>query len=198
MENKLGITDDKLLAQADERISKQGAVMLFDSGRLNNISVGTFEGLREIHTALFGEIYPSAGEIRTVNVYRGGMRFTPVDAIDNAVRFIDILPHGEFGEIVDKFIQMNTVHPFRCGNGRAMRLWLDVMFADALGAIVDWRRVDKAAYKSAVEKSAIDKRELFAILNASLTERIDRDTYLRGIDASFALEGLCAYTVSRN
>ncbi|MCM1367914.1 MAG: Fic family protein [Roseburia sp.] len=197
MENKLGITDDKLLTQADERISKQGAAMLFDSGRLNTLPVGKFAGLQEIHSALFGNIYPFAGEIRTVNVYKGGMMFTPVEGIDNAVRFADILPHREFGEIVDKFIHMNTVHPFRYGNGRAMRIWLDVMFADAVGAIVDWRRVDKDKYNRAVEKSALDKRELFALLSTSLTEQIDRDTYLRGIDASFALEGLCAYSVAR-
>jgi len=193
MENKLGITDEKALAEAEERISKKKAKELFDSGRLAKMPVGTYGGLREIHIALFGDIYDFAGELRTVNIYKGDMMFALAESLENAIKFVDIMPHGTFEEIMDKFIQMNNAHPFRKGNGRAMRIWLDVMFAEAFGKLVDWRAVNKDAYNLAMERCSLDKRGILAIISGALTDKVGRSMFLNGIDASFALEGLCAY-----
>lgn len=193
MENKLGITDEKTLAAAEERIEKKRAKELFDSGRLAKMPVGTYAGLKEIHIALFGDVYDFAGELRTVNIGKGSMRFAPAESLDSAIKFVDIMPHGSFDEIMDKFIQMNSVHPFRKGNGRAMRIWLDVMFAEAFGKLVDWRTVNKDAYNIAMEHCSLDKRGIVAIISGSLTDKVGRSMFLNGIDASFALEGLCSY-----
>lgn len=193
MESKLGITDEKALADAEERISKKRAKELFDSGRLAKMPVGTYEGLREIHIALFGDIYDFAGEKRTVNIFKGDMRFAPAETLDSATKFIDIMPHSGFDEIMDKFVQMNSVHPFRKGNGRAMRIWLDVMFAEAFGKLVDWRKVDREAYNYAMEHCSLDKRDIVNIISGAITDKVGRSMFLSGIDASFALEGMCSY-----
>ena len=194
LENKLGITDSATLAREEERITKTRAAELFDLGLLDSYEVGTFAGLAQIHAYLFGEVYDFAGQIRTVNIAKGGFRFAPVMYLDAALAHIDHMPQATFDEIVEKYVEMNIAHPFREGNGRSARLWLDAMFKAALGQVVDWSRVDKEDYLLAMERSPIRDIEIKHVLRAALTDAVDdRDVYMKGVDASYYYEGYNVY-----
>lgn len=194
LENKLGITDSATLAREEERITKTRAAELFDLGLLDSYEVGTFAGLAQIHAYLFGEVYDFAGQIRTVNIAKGGFRFAPVMYLEAALAHIDHMPQATFDEIVEKYVEMNIAHPFREGNGRSARLWLDAMFKAALGQVVDWSRVDKEDYLLAMERSPIRDIEIKHVLRAALTDAVDdRDVYMKGVDASYYYEGHNVY-----
>ena len=194
LENKLGITDSATLAREEERITKTRAAELFDLGLLDSYEVGTFAGLAQIHAYLFGEVYDFAGQIRTVNIAKGGFRFAPVMYLEAALAHIDHMPQATFDEIVEKYVEMNIAHPFREGNGRSARLWLDAMFKAALGQVVDWSRVDKEDYLLAMERSPIRDIEIKHVLRAVLTDAVDdRDVYMKGVDASYYYEGYNVY-----
>lgn len=194
IDNKLSITDSRELALAEERISKRRAAELFDGGWRDLPKAGTFASLSAIHRQLFGDIYDFAGEIRTVNIAKGGFRFAPVIYLRSALESIERMPQSTFDEIVEKYVEMNVAHPFREGNGRAMRIWLDLMLADALGAVVDWSRVDKDDYLFAMERGPVRDVEIKTILKNALTDRVgDRDVFMKGIDNSYRYEGYDAY-----
>ena len=190
LENRLGITDSTELARAEESISKARALALFETGALERLPVGVFAGLAEIHRQLFSEIYAFAGQLRTVNLAKGHFRFVPVLYLREAIAHIDRMPQASFAEIMEKYVEMNIAHPFRQGNGRSMRIWLDAMLKHALGQVVDWSRVDKEDYLFAMERSPVRDTELKALLHAALTDRIcDREVYCKGIDTSYGYEG---------
>ena len=190
LENKLGITDSAELARIEEKISKQKAVEMFESGYLESLEAGTFESLAKIHKYLFDEIYDFAGELRKVNISKGNFRFAPLIYLDAALQSIDKMPQSTFDEIVEKYVEMNVAHPFREGNGRSTRIWLDLMLKKEIGYVVDWSKVDKEDYLLAMERSPIKDVEIKALLRAALTDRIDdREVYMKGIDASYHYEG---------
>ena len=190
LENKLGITDSAELAREEEKRSKRKAVWLFESGMLNTLPVGTFAALKAIHKCLFEEMYDFAGQIRTVNLAKGSFRFAPLMYLEAALANIDKMPQSTFDEIIEKYVEMNIAHPFREGNGRSMRIWLDQMLKKGIGQVVDWSRVDKEDYLLAMERSPIKDVEIKALLRAALTDRIDdREVYMKGIDASYHYEG---------
>lgn len=190
LENKLGLTDSAQLAREEERLSKRRALELFDLGLLDGIEVGTFAGLARIHTHLFGDVYEFAGKMRTVNLAKGGFRFASVLYLREALARIDKMPHTDFDQIVEKYVEMNVAHPFREGNGRSARIWLDAMLKQALGLVVDWSRVDKGDYLLAMERSPVKDLEIKALLSAALTDRTnDREVYMKGIDSSYHYEG---------
>ena len=194
LENKLGISDSAELARQEERISKKRAVELFTSGLLDTLQPGTFATLAEIHRRLFGEIYAFAGEIRTVNLAKGNFRFAPVLYLREALRNIERMPQGTFDEIVEKYVEMNVAHPFREGNGRSMRIWLDYMLKVALGKVVDWSLVDQEDYLFAMERSPVRDTEIKHVLRDALTDKInDREIYMKGLDRSYAYEGFSAF-----
>lgn len=195
--NKLGITTSAELADAEERISKRKARELFDGGMIGSVEVGTFAGLARVHEYLFGELYDFAGKVRMVNISKGNFRFASVAYLTAALDAIDKMPHGTFDEIVEKYVEMNVAHPFREGNGRAMRIWLDLMLRNALGKAVDWSRVDKTDYLLAMERSPVKDLEIKALLFSALTDDIDsRETYMKGMDASYDYEGYSTYKTS--
>lgn len=190
LENKFGITDSAELARTEERISKQRALELFETGLLDTFEVGTLCGLAQIHKHLFGDIYGFAGQVRTVNIAKGGFRFAPVVYLDSALKNIEAMPQSTFDEIIEKYVEMNVAHPFREGNGRSARIWLDAMLKKELRQCVDWGMVDKEDYLLAMERSPIKDVEIKALLRAALTDKIDdRDVYMKGIDASYRYEG---------
>lgn len=190
LENKLGITDSSRLAREEERLSKRRAVELFDLGLLDSFEVGTFAGLAQIHAYLFGDIYAFAGKLRTVNLAKGGFRFAPVLYLRQALAQIDGMPQETYDQIVEKYVEMNVAHPFREGNGRSTRIWLDAMLKQALGLVVDWSRVDKDDYLLAMERSPVRDLEIKALLKTALTDRAgDRAVYMKGIDTSYHYEG---------
>ena len=194
LKNKLGIADAVELARVEEKISKRNALELFTSGRLEKLSAGKFATLAEIHRALFGEIYAFAGKLRTVNLAKGHFRFASALYLAEAVAHVENMPQKTFAEIVEKYVEMNVAHPFREGNGRSMRLWLDHIFKIELGHVVDWSRVDKAEYLSAMELSPIHDDKIKKILAAALTDKIDdRELFMKGIDASYFYENYFAY-----
>ena len=194
LENKLGISDSSALAHEEERISKKKAVELFESGVLDTLEPGTFSALAEIHRWLFGEIYAFAGEIRTVNLAKGAFRFAPVLYLREALRNIERMPQVSFNEVVEKYVEMNIAHPFREGNGRSMRIWLDHMLKTALGKVVDWSRVNQEDYLFAMERSPVRDTEIKHILKEALTDRVnDREIYMKGIDRSYLYEGYSAF-----
>lgn len=194
LENKLGITDSPLLAEAEERISKKKAVELFESGLLNTWEAGTFSSLRSIHKYLFEEIYDFAGEIRTVNIAKGNFRFAPLMYLEAALANIEKMPQSTFDEIVEKYVEMNIAHPFREGNGRSTRIWLDCILKKKIGKVVDWSKVDKEDYLLAMERSPIRDIEIKHILKAALTDDIhSREVYMKGIDHSYYYEGYTAF-----
>ncbi len=198
LENKLGIKNSAELAEAEERIGKLKARELFDSGLINDVEVGTFAGLAAVHKHLFGEIYDFAGELRTVNISKGNFRFASAMYLRAAIDGIDKMPMTTFDEIVEKYVEMNIAHPFREGNGRATRIWLDMMLKRALGAAVDWSRVDKSDYLAAMERSPIKDLELKTLLKSALTHDVsNREIYMKGIDASYAYEGYETYITER-
>lgn len=194
LENKLGLEDAAELARAEERISKRNALELFASGRLENFPAGKFATLAEIHRALFGEIYDFAGKIRTVNLAKGHFRFAAALYLAEALLQVENMPQKNFNEIVEKYVEMNVAHPFREGNGRSMRLWLNHIFKTELGAVVDWSRVDKSEYLSAMELSPIHDDKIKSLLAAALTDKLDdRKIFMRGLDASYFYENYFAY-----
>lgn len=190
LENKLNITDSAELAREEERISKKKAVELFDSKLIDTFEVGTFTGLAAIHKYLFEDIYDFAGKMRTVNIAKGNFRFAPLIYLEAALANIDEMPQSTFDEIVEKYVEMNVAHPFREGNGRSTRIWLDCIFKKELGKVVDWSKVDKEDYLLAMERSPIKDVEIKVLLKAALTDEInDRTIYMKGIDASYHYEG---------
>ncbi len=198
LENKLGIKNSAELAEAEERIGKLKARELFDSGLINDVEVGTFAGLAAVHKHLFGEIYDFAGELRTVNISKGNFRFASAMYLRAAINGIDKMPMTTFDEIVEKYVEMNIAHPFREGNGRATRIWLDMMLKRALGAAVDWSSVDKSDYLAAMERSPVKDLELKTLLKSALTHDVsNREIYMKGIDASYAYEGYETYITER-
>lgn len=194
LENKLGITDSQELARAEERISKQKALALFESGALDQMAPGTFAALAQIHRALFVDIYDFAGDLRTVNIAKSHFRFASALYLEAAVAEIERMPQNNFDEIVAKYVEMNVAHPFREGNGRSMRIWLDQMLRAALGKVVDWSLVDKEDYLLAMERSPVRDTEIKTLLGAALTDRVaDRVLFMKGIDRSYEYEGYTAY-----
>ena len=193
-QNKLGITSSPELAEAEERISKKKAVELFDSGMLDSLEAGTFATLKAIHKYLFDEIYDFAGELRTVNIAKGNFRFAPLMYLEAALANIDKMPQSTFDEIVEKYVEMNIAHPFREGNGRSTRIWLDCIFKKEIGKVVDWSKVDKEDYLLAMERSPIRDIEIKHILKNALTDDIySREVYMKGIDHSYYYEGYTTF-----
>ena len=194
LENKLGITNSAELAREEERISKKKAVELFESGSLDKLAPGRFASLQAIHKALFEDIYDFAGELRTVNLAKGNFRFAPLMYLEAALANIDKMPQSTFDEIVEKYVEMNIAHPFREGNGRSTRLWLDQMLKAGIGQVVDWSRVDKEDYLLAMERSPIKDVEIKVLLKAALTNEINsREVYMKGIDHSYYYEGYTTF-----
>ena len=194
LENKLGITNSAELAREEERISKKKAVELFESGALDKLVPGRFASLQAIHKALFEDIYDFAGELRTVNLAKGNFRFAPLMYLEAALGNIDKMPQSTFDEIIEKYLEMNIAHPFREGNGRSTRLWLDQMLKAGIGQVVDWSRVDKEDYLLAMERSPIKDVEIKVLLKAALTNEINsREVYMKGIDHSYYYEGYTTF-----
>ncbi len=190
LQNKLGLTDELELARAEEKLSKTKALALYDTGLLDTFPVGTFAGLAMIHKYLFDEVYEFAGQMRTVNIAKGNFRFAPVMYLGAALESIDAMPQSTFDRIIEKYVEMNVAHPFREGNGRSTRIWLDCILKKELQQVVDWSRVDKSDYLLAMERSPIKDLEIKTLLRAALTDRInDRQVYMKGIDASYHYEG---------
>lgn len=190
MENKLGITEQIELAKAEEKISKQKARQLFDSGDIKKVEVGQFSGLAYIHAYLFDDIYAFAGKIRDVNIAKGNFRFAPLMYLEASLKHIDAMPQSSFDEIIEKYVEMNIAHPFREGNGRATRIWLDLILKQERQQVVDWNQVDKEDYLSAMQRSPIKDVEIKALLKQALTDQInDRALFMKGIDVSYYYEG---------
>ena len=190
LQNRLGLTDELELAREEERISKQKALALYDTGLLDTFPVGTFAGLAMIHKYLFEDIYEFSGQMRTVNIAKGNFRFAPVMYLRPALESIDRMPQSTFDEIIEKYVEMNVAHPFREGNGRSTRIWLDCILKKELHQVVDWSRVDKGDYLMAMERSPVKDLEIKVLLHKALTEQInDRQVYMKGIDASYHYEG---------
>ena len=194
LENKLGITSSPELVEAEERISKKKAVELFENGLLDSLEPGTVATLKAIHKYLFDEIYDFAGELRTVNIAKGNFRFAPLMYLEAALANIDKMPQSTFDEIVEKYVEMNIAHPFREGNGRSTRIWLDCIFKKEIGKVVDWSKVDKEDYLLAMERSPIKDIEIKHILKNALTDDIhSREVYMKGIDHSYYYEGYTTF-----
>ncbi len=194
LENKLGLTSSTDLAREEERISKKKALALFENGMLDKLEAGTFSALQTIHQYLFEEIYDFDGKIRTVNISKGNFRFVPVMYLQAALDNIDKMPQSTFDEIVEKYVEMNIAHPFREGNGRSMRIWLDLIFKAELQKVVDWSKVDKEDYLLAMERSPIRDIEIKYILKNALTDEINsREVYMKGIDHSYYYEGYATF-----
>lgn len=190
LENKLGVTDSSELSCVEEKISKKKALDLFETGLIDTFEVGTFEGLAKIHKYLFGEIYDFAGELRTVNMAKGNFRFAPVMYLETALVNISKMPQSTFDEIIEKYVEMNAAHPFREGNGRSTRIWLDAIFKKELKMVIDWSKVDKNDYLLAMERSPIKDVEIKVLIKDALTDKInDREVYMKGVDASYYYEG---------
>ena len=190
LKNKLGITDSATLAREEERISKMRAIELFESGFLSSLAQGTFAALSKIHAFLFSDIYEFAGRIRTVNIAKGNFRFAPLMYLNAALESIEKMPQSSFDEIVEKYVEMNVAHPFREGNGRATRIWLDHILRCEIGKVVDWSLVDKEDYLLAMERSPIKDIEIKYLLKNALTDKIDdRQVFMKGIDHSYYYEG---------
>lgn len=194
LENKLAITDSAELARMEEKISKKKAVELFESGFLNTLEAGKFSSLAAIHKYLFDEIYDFAGKLRTVNISKGNFRFAPLMYLEAALESIDKMPQSTFDEIIEKYVEMNIAHPFREGNGRSARIWLDLILKTQLNMVVDWSRVDREDYLLAMERSPVRSIEIKHILKAALTDEIDnREVYIKGVDHSYYYEGYTAF-----
>lgn len=194
LENKLGLTDSAELAREEERISKKKAVNLFDFAILKLLSDGTYKTLAAIHKYLFEDIYDFAGEIRTVNMAKGNFRFVPLMYLQAALDNIDKMPQSNFDEIIEKYVEMNIAHPFREGNGRSTRIWLDHILKTEIGKVVDWSKVDKEDYLLAMERSPIKDVEIKVLLKGALTDEINsREVYMKGIDYSYYYEGYTTF-----
>ena len=194
LENKLGITDSAQLAREEEKISKAKAKELFESGILDSLHPGTYVTLARIHEFLFDEIYDFAGKMRTVNIAKGNFRFAPLMYLRVSLENIDKMPQSSYDEIIEKYVEMNIAHPFREGNGRSMRIWLDLMLKKELHQVIDWSKVDKEDYLLAMERSPIRDIEIKHVLKQALTDEINsREIYMKGIDTSYYYEGYVTY-----
>ena len=194
LENRLGLTSSADLAREEERISKKKAVELFENGILDNLPAGKFSTLQTIHKYLFGDIYDFAGELRTVNISKGNFRFAPLMYLESALENIDKMPQSNFDEIVEKYVEMNIAHPFREGNGRSARIWLDHILKNEISKVIDWSKVDKDDYLLAMERSPIKDIEIKHVLKAALTDKINsREVYMKGIDHSYYYEGYTTF-----
>ena len=194
LENKLNITDQIELAKTEEKISKQKAKQLFDSGDIKKVKVGFFEGLSFIHKYLFEDIYEFAGKIRSVNIAKGNFRFAPLMYLDASLKNIDLMPQTDFDQIIEKYVEMNIAHPFREGNGRATRIWLDLILKKEIRQVIDWNLVDREEYLSAMERSVVKDVEIKVLLKEALTNQIDdRALYMKGIDVSYYYEGYSGF-----
>ena len=190
MENKLNITNQIELVKAEEKISKQKARQLFDSGDIAKVEVGTFKGLAFIHAYLFSDLYSFAGKIREVNISKGNFRFAPVMYLKASLEYIDTMPQENFDQIIQKYVEMNVAHPFREGNGRATRIWLDLMLKKEIKQVIDWNLLDKEEYLSAMRRSVVKDLEIKTLLKNALTDQInDRSLFMKGIDVSYYYEG---------
>ena len=190
LENRLNLTNQVELSKAEEKISKQKAKRLFESGEIDRIEAGTFAGLARIHKSLFEDIYDFAGNIRDVNIAKGNFRFAPLMYLPQALEHIDKMPQSNFDEILEKYVEMNVSHPFREGNGRATRIWLDLILKKEIRKIIDWNLVDKEEYLSAMERSVVKDVEIKQLLKIALTDKIDdREIFMKGIDVSYHYEG---------
>lgn len=197
LENKLGIVDAAELAREEERLSKIRAVELFEFLITENLEAGKFSSLAAIHKYLFQDIYDFAGKIRTVNIAKGNFRFAPVMYLQASLEYIDNMPQTDFDEIIEKYVEMNIAHPFREGNGRSTRIWLDLILKKEINAVVDWNKVDKNEYLLAMERSPVKDVEIRELLKEALTNEInDREIYMKGIDASYSYEGYFAYKLN--
>ncbi|WP_265460192.1 protein adenylyltransferase Fic [Enterococcus sp. HY326] len=196
LENKLNITDQIDLAKTEEKLSKKRAKELFESGEINDFEIGTFRGLSDIHEDLFGDIYYFAGKIRDINIAKENFRFAPVMYLKTALENIDSMPQSTFEEIIAKYVEMNVAHPYREGNGRSIRMWLDLILKKELGKVIDWSLIDKEAYLSAMERSPINDLEIRFLLKEALTDKVDdREIFMKGIDTSYFYEGYMEYRV---
>lgn len=194
--NKLGVESDAELARQEERLTKIRARELFENGLLDSFEIGTFEGLSRIHAYLFQDVYDFVGHVRHENISKGGFRFAPSLYLAEALSAIDRMPQATFDEIVEKYVEMNVAHPFREGNGRSMRIWLDLMLKRSCGVVVDWNLIDREDYLLAMERSPVKDVEIKALLKAALTDKVnDRQVYMKGIDASYRYEGYGTYSV---
>lgn len=196
LENKLGITNEVELAKEEERITKLKALELFDTNKSNEIEVGTTKGLIDIHKYLFSDVYEFAGKVRDVNLAKGNFRFAPAMYLKEALNKIDNMPEDNFDNIIRKYIEMNVAHPFREGNGRSTRIWLDMILKKELSKVVDWSKVDREEYLLAMERSPIKDTEINLLLKKALTDKVnDRKVYMKGIDTSYRYEGYNTYTM---
>ena len=194
LENKLGLPNSADLAREEERVSKKKAVELFENGVLDSLPAGKFSTLQAIHKFLFEDIYDFSGKLRTVNIAKGNFRFAPVIYLEAALENIDKMPQSNFDEIVEKYVEMNIAHPFRDGNGRSTRIWLDHILKNEIGKVVDWSKVDKEDYLLAMERSPIKDVEIKVLLKGALTDEIDsREVYMKGIDHSYYYEGYTTF-----
>lgn len=197
LENKLGINDALELAKVEEKVTKTKAIKLFETGILDSFEVGTFAGLAQIHKYLFEDVYEFAGKIRTENISKSNFRFASIMYLEQALKQIDQMPQSNFDEIIEKYIEMNIAHPFREGNGRSTRIWLDMILKKEINRIIDWSKVDKEDYLLAMERSPIKNIEIKFLLKNALTDKInDREVYMKGIDASYNYEGYSLYTTN--
>lgn len=198
LENKLGLTSSAELARMEEQLSKKKAVLLFEKGILDSLPAGKFSTLQAIHRYLFEDIYEFAGEIRKVNMAKGNFRFAPLMYLDAALENIDKMPQSDFDEIIEKYVEMNIAHPFREGNGRSTRIWLDHILKSEIGKVIDWSKVDKEDYLLAMERSPIRDIEIKHVLQNALTDKTDsREIYMKGIDNSYFYEGYKAYKTEK-
>ena len=194
LENKLGLTSSAELARMEEQLSKKKAVLLFEKGILDSLPAGKFFTLQAIHRYLFEDIYDFAGEIRKVNMAKGNFRFAPLMYLGAALENIDKMPQSDFGEIIEKYVEMNIAHPFREGNGRSARIWLDHMLKQEIGKVIDWSKVDKEDYLLAMERSPVKDIEIKYLLKTALTDEVDsREVYMKGIDHSYYYEGYTTF-----
>lgn len=194
LENKLGLTSSAELARMEEQLSKKKAVLLFEKGILDSLPAGKFSTLQAIHRYLFEDIYDFAGEIRKVNMVKGNFRFAPLMYLDAALENIDKMPQSDFDEIIEKYVEMNIAHPFREGNGRSARIWLDHMLKQEIGKVIDWSKVDKEDYLLAMERSPVKDTEIKYLLKNALTDEVDsREVYMKGIDHSYYYEGYTTF-----
>ncbi len=196
LDNKLGITNPSLFAREEEKISKKRAIELFETGMLDSLEAGKFSSLQTIHKYLFQDIYDFAGKVRTVNISKGYFRFAPVMYLETSLKYIDNMPQSSFDEIIEKYVEMNIAHPFREGNGRSTRIWLDCILKKELTKVIDWSRVDKNDYLMAMERSPVKDIEIKYLLKNGLTSDINsREIYMKGIDHSYYYEGYTAFKI---